>query len=439
MIAILALFVVSLLVYATRQDLKRALAAVAIARAHVFTAPPQDPGESRWQRFRDAAEFYWDFANIPTARQQRLDLLNPALRPLVREIDRRQAAGEDMHYSMHIYREIRWRLNFTPDIAGTRAEIDLLRQSLATKDRQKLAREQQASDGSWGMGIDAWYLRLYYSVEDVRGCHAPPRYPLAFLDRIDSPEKLSAQLDADLHDDFTRTGVFNREETDETFSAVARLLFASTPASCYVFDSRLRGALRAFVRRWQNPATGCGGQWLVDREGKIWKMDDMAMTFHVVSDLRGDVDYKDRIARRLLQLDRVNFPAGILFDGHYENHLNWDAVKIFRMAWPTLDETTRQEARAEIARMLEWCLTRSYQPEGSFRVSELDDTPGDAFRYGIWFLQESGYFQRRDRFWTDREFPDADRVRRRIEARLQKIGLNDPALHEAYDTLRAMD
>jgi hypothetical protein len=361
------------------------------------------------------------------------------LRQLVHEIEHRQAAGEDMHYSMHIYREIRWRLNFTPDIPGTRAEIDLLRQSLGKTDQQKTAGEQQASDGSWGMGIDVWYLRLYYSVEDVRACHSPPRYPLTFLDRINSPRKLNAQLDADLYDHFTKTGVFNREETDETFSAIARLLFASRPTSCYVFDPQLRDALLAFVRRWQNPATGCWGQWLVDRRGRVWKMDDMAMTFHVVSDLHGAVEHKDLIASRLLQLDRVSFPAGILFDGHYENHLNWDAVKIFRMAWPALDEQTRRKARAEIAGMLHWCLTKSYQSDGSFKVSDLDDTPGDAFRYGIWFLQEAGYFKRKDRFWTDQDFPNADQVRRQIEAKLQTIGLSDPALQEAYDTLRAMD
>jgi len=168
-------------------------------------------------------------------------------------------------------------------------------------------------------------------------------------------------------------------------------------------------------------------------------MDDMAMTFHVVSDLRSDVEHKDLIARGLLQLDRVNFPAGILFDGHFENHLNWDAVKILRMAWPTLDEPTRRKPRTVIAQMLHWCLTSSYQPDGSFKVSDLDDAPGDAFRYGIWFLQESGYFQRKDCLWTDRDFPDADQVRRQIESRLQTIGLTDPAMQEAHDTQRAMD
>ncbi|HUB50948.1 MAG TPA: hypothetical protein VL986_02190 [Terracidiphilus sp.] len=425
--------------YTARRQLMRAFVAVVIYRSHVFTAPPPSQGESQWARFGDATEFYWDFAAIPLARQERLRLLNPALQPLVMEIGRRQAAGEDMHYSMHIYREIRWLMNFTPDVAGTRAEIDLLRSSLGETDQQKLAREQQASDGSWGMGINAWYLRLYYSVDDVKTCHAPARYPLTFLNRINSPQQLNATLDSALNDAFIQTGVFNREEMDETFSAIARLLFASTPTNCYTFDPHLRDALLAFVQRWQNPATGCWGQWLVDREGRVWKMDDMAMTFHVISDLHGAVEHKDLIARRLLQLDRVNFPAGIMFEGHYENHLNWDAVKIFRMAWPTMDETTRQRARAEIQRMLHWCLTRSYQPDGSFKVSDLDDTPGDAFRYGIWFLQETGYFQRKDRFWTDQDFPDADQVRHRIESRLQTIGLSDPAMQEAYDTLRAMD
>ena len=361
------------------------------------------------------------------------------MRPLVKEINRRQAAGEDMHYSMHIYREVRWLLNFTSDIATTNARVSVLRQSLTQTEEQKLAREQQSSDGSWGLGINAWYLRFYYSVDDVQECRSALRYPLAFLDRINSPEKLVSQLDSDLFDDFTKTGVFNREELDETFSGVARLLFQTRPTGCYAFDPQLKDTLRVFVDRWQNPETGCWGQWLVDRQGRVWKMDDMGMTFHVISDLNGEVQHKERIARRLLQLGRVNFPAGILFDGHYENHLNWDAVKIFRLAWPSLDDATRQRVREEIYRMLKWCLTKSYQPDGSFKMSDLDDTQGDAFRYGIWFLQEAGYFQSKDRFWTDQDFPDSKAVHDQIEAKLRSIGLNDPALKEAYDTLHAMD
>jgi hypothetical protein len=68
----------------------------------------------------------------------------------------------------------------------------------------------------------------------------------------------------------------------------------------YDFDPRLGPALRVYVNQWQNPDSGFWGQWLVDSEGRVWKMDDMAMTFHVVSDLNGQVNHLDRIAKRTL-------------------------------------------------------------------------------------------------------------------------------------------
>ena len=126
----------------------------------------------------------------------------------------------------------------------------------------------------------------------------------------------------------------------------------------------------------------------------------------------------DRIARRLLQLDRVNFPAGIRFDGHYENDLNWNAVKIFRIAWPHLDDATKEQARNEISRMLQWYLTHSLQSDGSFKVSDIDETPGDDYRYGVWFLEETGYFRPSDRFWTDQDFPESGPFARVLPAKL---------------------
>ena len=422
-----------------RERLERAVIATRIHHSHVFTPPPPSPGESRWHRLRADAQFYWDLSALRVARQKRLKQLNPDLRPLVQEIKRHQAAGEGMQYSMHVYREIRWRLNFTPDLETTRARIADLRQSLTQPAEQKLAAEQQASDGSWGLGLTVWHLKLYYSVEDgLNGRHTDPQYPLSFLDRINSPEKLTAQLDWILRDDFTKTGVFNREELDETFSALARLLFGSKHTG-YAFHPQLRDALRDFVERWQNPATGCWGQWMLDRQGRTWKMDNMAMTFHVVSDLHGEVKHLDLVAKSLLQLDGVEFPAGIRFNGHYENHLNWDLVRIFRYAWPTLDAATREKVRAEISRMLDWCLANSYQPDGSFKVSDLDDTLGDAYSYGVSFLRETGYFRPEERFWTDQDFSNAKAVADRIEAKLKSIGLNDPGLKDAYETLHGAE
>jgi len=42
------------------------------------------------------------FFALRIARERRLKQLNPELRPLIRELGRRQAAGQNMQYSMHI-------------------------------------------------------------------------------------------------------------------------------------------------------------------------------------------------------------------------------------------------------------------------------------------------------------------------------------------------
>jgi hypothetical protein len=431
--------ILAILSYAMREPLIRVVVAISIADAHLFTPPPPLTGESHLHRFWDEAQFYLDIAEFRLARERRVKQFKPELRPLLDEIGRRQAAGQGMQYSMHIYREIRWRMNFTPDIQTTEARIADLRQSINEPEEQKLAAQQQPTDGSWGLGLNAWYLKLYYSVEDGLDQPSPEiKYPLHFLDHINSPEKLSTQLDEARFDDFTKTGTVNREELDETFSAVARLLFRLHDVP-YDFDPKLRTALNDYVNKWQNPETGFWGQWFIDREGRIWKMDDMAMTFHVVSDLNGQVNYLDRIAKHTLEIDSVNFPSGIRFNGHYENHLNWDAVKILRLAWPQLDEPTRAQARVEISRMLEWSLKNSYQNDGSFKMSELDDTAGDATMYGVNFLREVGYFNPKRRFWTTQDFPEAHEVHDKIESRLKTIGLSDPGMKAAWNTLHESD
>jgi hypothetical protein len=421
-------------IYVQREAFVRAVTAFGVYRAHAFT-PPSISNEPKWRRMEESARFYWDFAAFITARQERLRLFEPTIKPLVKEIVRRQSEGQEMQYSMNIYREIRWLLNYTADTGAIEAQIAALRDSLTLPEsQQRLATEQQSSDGSWGMGFTSWYFRLYYSVDHVEDCQGKPRYPFSFLDRVNSPEKLQAVLNSYLMDDFTKTGQFNEDELNESSSALARILFKSKPTTCYAFDPGVRDAFADFVARWQNPSTGWWGQWLIDRQGKVWKMDDTSITFHIITALHGHVPHLDLAAKHLLQVDSVDFPAGLRFNGHYENHLNWDAVTMFRYAWPSLDVSAREQARAEISNMLRWCLTESLQPDGSFKVSDLDDTLGDAYEYGVSFLVETGYFDRQRRFWTNQDFPDADAVRARIEAKLKSTGLHG-GLRNAYETL----
>ncbi len=219
-------------------------------------------------------------------------------------------------------------LNFTPQIGPIRDRINALRSSLTDTADQQLATQQLPEDGSRGHGINEWYLRLYYSVEDgMDTLTVPPRYRLGFLDRINSPDRLRATL--------------------------------------------------------------------------------------------------------------VDFPTGIRFDGSYSNHLNWDVVKLFRYAWNCMDTATQVAAGKELGKMLDWCLKESYQPDGSFKTSELDETVGDAYFYGVSFLRDAGYFDSARRFWTTRDFPEAETMRERIAGKIKSIGLNDPQLRDAYRQLTA--
>jgi hypothetical protein len=101
--------------YIYRERLQRVVIAAVIYRENIFTPPPQITNESWSSRLWNKVQFYWDMSELRIARGKRFRQLNPSLRPLIKEINRRQAAGEVISYSLHIYREIRWRLNFTSD------------------------------------------------------------------------------------------------------------------------------------------------------------------------------------------------------------------------------------------------------------------------------------------------------------------------------------
>lgn len=395
-----------------------------IHQLHLFTPVTHDRN-ARQPGMEAELRFLKDLAEFRAWVERRSKLLQPEIRPLVQELTRRQAAGENMAYSARIYREIRWRVAFTADAEASKARIADLRRSLEEPVDQTLAAQQLAEDGSWGAGYNAWFLKLYGTVNDALSAGVVPQYPLSFLDRINSPEKLTNHLATLVVNDFLKTGVANRMEADETVSLLGRLLCGDVPCS-YAFAPGVKDAYLKFLDEWQSPDTGCWGNLFVGRNGTLWRMDDVGMTFHIVSRLKQNTKHLDRIARRVLELRRVDFPAGIRVNGHYENHLNWDVVRIFSYAWPSLDTPTRAEAQAELTRMLNWCLTESLRPDGSFQVSDLDDTFADAMEYGRCFLRDIGFFSKEKRFWTEQSFPEAEGIEAKIQRRLHSAATARP-------------
>jgi hypothetical protein len=84
--------------FAARKSAVRLVTAVSVARLHIFTPPQLLPGESMAHRLWNECQFYWDFAGIREAREERLKRFEPELKPLVGDIKRHQKAGEGMQH-----------------------------------------------------------------------------------------------------------------------------------------------------------------------------------------------------------------------------------------------------------------------------------------------------------------------------------------------------
>ena len=70
--------------------------------------------------------------------------------------------------------------------------------------------------------------------------------------------------------------------------------------------------------------------------------------------------------------------------------------------------------------MLDRCLTETLQTNGSFKISAGDVSIEEATYFGVDFLYNAGYFNKSKRFWTDQDFPQAEEVRQRIIAFIER-------------------
>jgi hypothetical protein len=63
---------------------------------------------------------------------------------------------------------------------------------------------------------------------------------------------------------------------------------------------------------------------------------------------------------------------------------------------------------------------------------------GDAYYYGVSFLADAGYFNAKDRFWTNQDFPGGAALRAKIEAKIKAVGLRDSGMKDAWDVLEGV-
>jgi len=344
---------------------------------------------------------------------------------------RQQKAGRKTPCLRQIYLEARWLVSSTADYASSRKVLDHMRQVLAMK-QDPHGREQLESDGSFAPCCDAWWLKLDMTCDELITMSykwQEPKYPVKLFDAVNSPEKLTAYMDTVLVSDVRKTGIDHARELNMAVASDLQrfILYEGTLKELPTkvdLDPKLRETLLQYEdTKWQDPKTGMWGAWYRSADGTVVKTANLSITFHVVSFRDGKgVHHWPQLIDTTLAMKNERYPFGWLEEGQYpSNHHNYDVVRLWHLGWSQASGQQRQQIGKEIEGMLDFCLHKSLQPDGSFNSPE-EDTVSSAFYFGVSLLSEAGYFSKKNRFWTDRSFPESEEVRQRIEKRIKAIG-----------------
>ncbi len=356
--------------------------------APLFSAP-----DSSWES-RDQAR-YWELRRQVLAHEQ---------------------SGEKNLPAHQILFELGWLNSSTRDTARFHQRLDALTAALKDPANQTAVDEQSPADGSWGKWYTEPFFKLAASYEQISLLSSQgklPRYPCRFLDAFNSPERLTAHLNSLLISDLAADGVKRRREMNETISDLLRLIRRHQPAN-YAYHPKLEAAMIDWLMQTaRDPATGYWGGWY-RRDGRIEKTTDLSITFHIISYLDGAVPDWPRIIDTTLAIKDRAYPTGWLSSGTYLNHNNMDVARIFELGWAHASAEQRAAIRVELQKSLDWCLRESLKPDGSFVILEADDSLETSVYFGTQFLARVGYFDKARRFWTDAEFPRAQKDRARI-------------------------
>ena len=337
------------------------------------------------------------------------------VRELERQVLDRESAGRSTACSHQILTELDWLTGDTADFARIDRRIDDLTATLQNPAREESAREQD-TDGSWGACSTEWFFKLDASYDQLHDEERfpKPKYEYRFLDRVNSPDKLRSYFDAIWVSDIAHTGIDNRRAFNESLSDLMRLILHDRP-STYRWHPQLKETLMDLaLHRYRGKDTGFWGTKYV-RNGGVEFVDDLSVTYHVVSYLKGEVPDLATMVNTLLAVKDLPYPIGWLRGGfRYSNHHNMDVVVLLRYGWPYLSDSQKQAVSAEIRKMVRWCVTESLQSDGSFRLEAGEDSIEEQTYFAVAFLARAGYFDKSRLFWTTEEFPGADAHRQAI-------------------------
>ncbi len=359
-------------------------------------------------------------------------------------------SGKALPCSRRMMIEAEWLLDYTAEWETLDRKLNALEASLAIKHQDFAMR--QAPDGSWGACYDAWFEKINGTLDainllPVSTDEAAPvlPYPFTILRKIDSSRALITYLYGLQLSQIAKTGIYQREELGAIEGALSQMLFkeplrAILQANGATFaDPAYVNTYRDFLDDTQDPISGYWGPWIMTEDGII-RAADLSFTFHVVSYRKGAVHRWPQIIETTLAIKDLPYPFGWRHNGQYNNHNNYDVVKILRLGWPHMTSAEIGRARAEIHAMLKWSLDKSITPDGEFRDDpSFYDSVGEAYYYGVSFLDEVGYWNKAQRFWDDNvaDYAGAADLCRKIESHLATLKINSRAAQDALTKLSA--
>jgi hypothetical protein len=348
----------------------------------------------------------------------------------------RESNGKDTYCLRAALTEFAWRIGSTSDVDAAKACWQRC-QDIITASTSYPANTQD-DQGSFGPCTEAWFLKLDRSTDPlVDGPWPAGAMPPRFLDTINTPERMISYLDDLLVSDIAK-GVDKRKELNLASAVIARVALWGDAAD-YLESRRFRSAYLDFLDRWQDPETGFFCHWYRDGSKEI-KTLDLSLTFHMVRYASRyepqAIDYWPRIVETVFAISGRPYPQGWLDGDGMTNHNNYDVVELYRLGWEHMDSYQRRIAAQDISGMLDWCLTQSitFDAKGGATIANTDngDSLPDNYYFAAAFLDTIGYFDKTKRFWSDRDFPQAEALR---QAMIERVRTFNPNLPETIDAL----
>jgi hypothetical protein len=361
----------------------------------------------------------------PQYEQKKADLI-ARLGISGKEYFKREAAGQKIPCAHEYYKELLWLISSTADFKRMDERLHDLELALAAP-----ASSSDSSNNKSGSCLTEWWERLEWDYEHLK---SDEPIPADILERINSPDKLAAYLTSVSVSDISGTGRDNGLEFNMAIADLTRWIVRNR-ANDKAFSPGLKETLLdLLLHQFQDQETGYWGQrYVIDGHEEF--VPDLSTTFHIVSYLQGKVPRLDRIAATTVSLKDLDSPVGWLYKGQHYNHNCMDAVELFKWAWPQADEEQKQAMANAMKQMLDQCLTTSIQADGSFKHLEADQSIEEATYFGVEFLDRLGFFDKTKRFWTDEDFRQAEEIRERIVAFIEKHQSSGAAGGGDYATL----